>query len=496
MNIKFQQTNIQLSQNVNINANLSCVFTFQEGIFGLGKNKFPQLKATGLIDLISAGAAELTTYNEKAVLLVSLGEKEKFSLSNYFKAIKSLSNILANKSKSANVDIILEDELAKLLDLSADSYYEQSLFHTLNFMYYFDENKSEKKSLTLSSLNIVTNATTKECVGIVCDLLEGVFLVKHLGNNPANIVTPSYLAKTAESFKAISDKVTATILDKDAVKKLNMNAFLAVANGSNEPAKLIQLQYAGADKNKKPIVLVGKGITFDSGGISLKPGGGMDYMKFDMCGGAAVLGVFLSVVKLNLPINLTVVVPSCENMPSGSAVKPGDVVRTMSGKTVEIQNTDAEGRLILCDALTYVKQFDPEFVIDLATLTGACIIALGKETGGLYSNDNILADALIKSGIKTNDRVWRMPLFAEYHEMLKGTVADLSNIGSWKGEAGSVTAACFLEEFVDYKWAHLDIAGVAWGKSSFNAEGYTLATGRPFYLLMNFLRQHATTSKQ
>ena len=281
------------------------------------------------------------------------------------------------------------------------------------------------------------------------------------------------------------------LLDKKDIEKLNMNTFLAVAKGSLEEPKFIKMKYKGTKDKQKPIVLVGKGITFDSGGISIKPSANMDEMKFDMCGAATVMATFLTVAKLNLPINLIAVVPTCENMPSGSALKPGDVIKTMSGQTVEVANTDAEGRLILCDALTYVKKYEPQLVIDIATLTGACVIALGNVASGLYSNDDKLASALITSANKTNDKVWQMPLFEEYHEQLKGNTADISNIGGWGGKGGSVTAACFLAKFVDYKWAHLDIAGTAWN-GSFSSTEISGATGRPFYLLMDFLRNHSS----
>ncbi len=228
--------------------------------------------------------------------------------------------------------------------------------------------------------------------------------------------------------------------------------------------------------------MVGKGITFDSGGISLKPGANMDDMKYDMCGAATVLGVFAAVASLGLSINLTVLVPTCENMPAGNAQKPGDIVTSMAGKTIEILNTDAEGRLILCDALHYAKSLNPEFVVDVATLTGACVIALGSVASGLYVNDEELNIAIQQASIKASDKVWRMPLFDEYRALLKGNHADLLNIGGWGGKAGSVTAACFLEEFTDYKWAHLDVAGTA---STAEAKG---STGRPFKLLLELVK--------
>jgi len=259
-----------------------------------------------------------------------------------------------------------------------------------------------------------------------------------------------------------------------------MNSLLSVSKGSIEKPKLISLSYQG-NKKSKPIVLVGKGVTFDTGGISLKPGQAMDEMKYDMCGAASVMGVMKAVALMKLPVNLTVVVPTVENMPAHNASKPGDVVKSMSGQTIEILNTDAEGRLILCDALTYVQKYDPEIVIDVATLTGACIIALGKVNSGLMSNNQALADEIIKASESSNDGVWQLPISDEYDEQLKSNFADMANIGG--REAGSVTAACFLARFTkDYKWAHLDIAGTAW-----NSGANKGATGRPVPLLSEII---------
>jgi leucyl aminopeptidase len=260
-----------------------------------------------------------------------------------------------------------------------------------------------------------------------------------------------------------------------------MGSFLSVAKGSRQPPKLIVMEYHGGKKPGHPIVLVGKGITFDSGGISIKPGAAMDEMKFDMCGAASVFGTLSAVAELKLPINVVGIVPTCENLPDGNANKPGDIVTSMSGQTIEILNTDAEGRLILCDALTYSEKFKPKAVIDIATLTGACVIALGKQACGLLGNDQALVDKLLSAGNKSDDRAWQMPLWEEYQEQLKSNFADMANIGG--REAGTITAACFLSRFTKkFKWAHLDIAGVAW--DSGNNKG---ATGRPVPLLVNYL---------
>jgi leucyl aminopeptidase len=265
------------------------------------------------------------------------------------------------------------------------------------------------------------------------------------------------------------------------MKALKMGSLLSVSAGSVEPGNLIVMNYKGTNSKTKPIVLVGKAVTFDTGGISLKPGRGMDEMKFDMCGGASVFGVMRTLLETELPINVIGIVPAVENMPAGNATKPGDVVTSMSGQTIEILNTDAEGRLILCDALTYAGRFTPDTVIDIATLTGAVIGALGKVTSGLLSNDDNLANDLLDSGTKSGDRAWRLPLWEEYDKQIKSNFADMANIG---GEAGTITAACFLSRFTkSYKWAHLDIAGTAW--MSGPQKG---ATGRPVPLLMEYIR--------
>jgi len=304
-------------------------------------------------------------------------------------------------------------------------------------------------------------------------------LCRTLGDMPPNICTPTYLSETAKNL-ANDLGLKVEILEESDMKKMGMNSLLSVSKGSIEKPKLISLSYQGKKKSK-PIVLVGKGVTFDTGGISLKPGQAMDEMKYDMCGAASVMGVMKAVALMKLPVNLTVVVPTVENMPAHNASKPGDVVKSMSGQTIEILNTDAEGRLILCDALTYVQKYNPEIVIDVATLTGACIIALGKVNSGLMSNNQALADEIIKASESSNDGVWQLPISDEYDEQLKSNFADMANIGG--REAGSVTAACFLARFTkDYKWAHLDIAGTAWNSGTNKG-----ATGRPVPLLSEII---------
>ena len=312
----------------------------------------------------------------------------------------------------------------------------------------------------------------------------GMALAKDLGNLPGNLCTPTHLADTAVALgKQYAFDVE--VLERADMEKLGMGSFLSVARGSHQPPKFIVMHYKAGKAKAKPVVLVGKGITFDTGGISLKPAAEMDEMKYDMCGAASVLGTFKAVAQMGLPINLVGLIPTTENMPGGGATKPGDVVTSMSGQTIEVLNTDAEGRLILCDALTYAERFKPECVIDIATLTGACVVALGKIPSGLLANDDDLAAEILKRGTESGDRAWQLPLWDEYQDLLKSNFADMGNIGG--RYAGTITAACFLSRFTKaYKWAHLDIAGTAW--VSGDAKG---ATGRPVPLLSEFLISRA-----
>lgn len=353
--------------------------------------------------------------------------------------------------------------------------------------YRFDRFKKEAKPAKLQQVEFYLDEPSKaveEALRIAQALNYGVKLCKDLGNTAPNVCTPAFLAQTAKE-EAEKAGAAAKILEQDYIRE-NMGSFWSVAKGSVEAPYLIELSYQGAaDKNAAPLVLVGKGITFDTGGISLKPGEAMDEMKYDMCGAASVIGAFVAAVRAKLSINLVAVVPTCENMPDAGASKPGDIVTAMDGTTIEILNTDAEGRLILCDALTYAAQFKPQAVVDVATLTGACIIALGHVASGLLGNDQELVDKLLTASRTVNDKAWQLPLFDEYSEQLKSNFADLQNIGG--RPAGTITAAAFLAHFAaDYKWAHLDIAGTAW--KSGKDKG---ATGRPVPLLLQFLRDAA-----
>ncbi|MFS2007401.1 leucyl aminopeptidase [Duganella sp. CT11-25] len=334
------------------------------------------------------------------------------------------------------------------------------------------------------ALAVPNTAAAKLALAQSVAIANGMDLTKELGNLSPNVCTPTYLANTAKKLGK-DYKFDVEVLDRKQLEALKMNSFLSVTNGSDQPPKFIIIKHMGGKAKDAPVVLVGKGITFDTGGISLKAGPGMDEMKYDMGGAASVLGTFRAIGEMNLKLNVIGVIASCENMPSGRATKPGDIVTSMNGLTIEILNTDAEGRLILCDALTYAERFNPAAVIDIATLTGACIVALGHHKSGLFTRDdeahNKLADEILAAGKNASDTAWRLPIGEEYNEQLKSNFADLANIGTPGG--ASCTAAAFLENFTrKYTWAHLDIAGTAW--KSGGAKG---ATGRPVPLLSNFL---------
>ena len=423
------------------------------------------------------------------VLLVGLGKRDEFTVRQYLDSIRAVMRALfATGAKDAVL------YLAELPLAGRDSawYISQAVFAAFDTTYRFDHLKSKaeksKKALCKIQFGLISgkptaiqNATLSQAVAIG----QGMKLTKDLGNLPANRCTPSYLAQQALDLAKAHKSLKVTVLEEKDMHKLGMGSLLSVTRGSDEPAKLITLEYRGADKKQKPIVLVGKGVTFDTGGISLKPSADMDEMKYDMCGAASVLGTLQAIAEIGLKLNVVGVIPTCENMPSGTATKPGDIVTSMSGQTIEVLNTDAEGRLILCDALTYAAKFEPTTVIDIATLTGACVIALGHVASGLYSNQDTLAQELLVAGEQTNDRAWHMPLWDEYQPQLDSNFADIQNIGGRAG--GSITAACFLSRFTkDYRWAHLDIAGTAW--KSGKEKG---ATGRPVPLLAQYLINRA-----
>jgi len=422
------------------------------------------------------------------ILLVGLGEQQKLTAKLYRKALSSaISAAKVLKIKSVNCSLV--DIEIKGFD---SQWKTRQIIEVFNdAIYHFQESKSIKEPATELEkivINVTEQTKTQAETGLKQGLAiaKGMDLSKHLADLPGNYCTPTYLAEQATSIASNSDKMSVDVLEESDMETLGMGSFLSVSRGSRQPAKLIVLNYQGGNKDDKPVVLVGKGLTFDAGGISLKPGSGMDEMKYDMCGGACVLGTLQAAAAMDLGINIVGIVPSSENMPDGDANKPGDVVTSMAGLTIEILNTDAEGRLILCDALTYAKKFNPEVVIDLATLTGACLVALGRVPSGLLGNDDALCNDLIDASETACDSLWRLPIWEEYHELLKSNFADIANIGG--RDAGTITAACFLSRFTeDYRWAHLDIAGTAWRSGGTNKG----ATGRPVPLLSQYLINRA-----
>ena len=417
------------------------------------------------------------------VLLVGLGPEEEFREKQYREAVNSAVRALTNTSAT---DIELHLAALDVPGHDAEWRITQAVLVVHDALYRFEQMKSKKEKTSVTLRNIIL-PTMREDVKIAQAALtsavataHGASLAKDLGNLPANVCTPTYLAERAQSLGK-AQRLRVEVLERKDMERLGMGSLLSVAAGSVQPPKLITLEYRGAGKQDAPVVLVGKGITFDTGGISIKPAAEMDEMKYDMSGAGSVLGTLSAVAEMKLPMNVVGVVPSTENMPGGRATKPGDIVTTMSGQTVEILNTDAEGRLILCDALTYAERYKPSTVIDIATLTGACVIALGHVATGMFANDDALARELVAAGDASHDRVWHLPLWDDYQEQLRSNFADFANIGG--RPAGSVTAACFLARFTkQFRWAHLDIAGTAW--KSGREKG---STGRPVPLLTQFL---------
>ncbi|MGB5407455.1 MAG: leucyl aminopeptidase [Thiogranum sp.] len=423
------------------------------------------------------------------ILVVGCGKDKKLSPQAFTEitsaAAKALHSSAATDALFYLTELVVEDR-----DLAWKA--QRTVEASRDAVYRFDELKSEAKPPKHPLRKLTITVGDRDAVNVAKQGLKrgiavanGVDLARVLGNRPGNLCTPSDLADQARELKKAYPALKVEILEEKDMTKLGMGALLSVSRGSRQPAKLIVLQYKGSATSENPVVLVGKGVTFDSGGISIKPGAAMDEMKFDMCGAASVFGTVSAVAELALPVNLVGIVPATENLPDGDASKPGDIVTSMSGQTIEVLNTDAEGRLILCDALTYADKFDPDVVVDIATLTGACVIALGHHATGLLSNDQGLADDLLAAGQASGDRAWQLPLWDEYDEQLSSNFADMANIGG--RSAGTITAACFLARFTkDYRWAHLDIAGVAW--KSGKAKG---ASGRPVPLLMQFLTERA-----
>jgi len=419
------------------------------------------------------------------ILLVGCGREKDLNDTTYQKIIARIAIVLNEAGIKEAVSCLAE------LDVKGRNLHwklRQSVEVIHDVLYRFNQLKSKKNDqpvvfnkLTHNVAGTKDAAIGKKAIAEGRAIAKGVELAKNLGNLPSNICTPSYLANEAKTLAKKYRSIKVQVLEEATMKKLKMGSLLSVARGSHELAKLIILHYQGGKKTDKPVALVGKGITFDTGGISIKPAQAMDEMKYDMCGAASVLGTLTTIASLRLPINVVGVIPSAENMPDGNASKPGDIVTSMSGQTIEILNTDAEGRLILCDALTYSERFKPDVVIDIATLTGACVIALGKHASGLLSNYDPLTQNLLEAGKQSCDRAWELPLWEDYQEQLKSNFADMANVGG--REAGTITAACFLARFTrKFHWAHLDIAGTAWKTGHHKG-----ATGRPVPLLTQYL---------
>ncbi|MBV2235533.1 MAG: leucyl aminopeptidase [Sterolibacterium sp.] len=422
------------------------------------------------------------------ILLVGLGKEKEFREKEFRTAIATTIRTL-NEIGAFDATITLTELTVKKCDLSWRI--RQTALIVAETLYRFDQYKSKKdevrrplRKLTLAVESRSDLAAAEKALEEGQAIAAGMNLCKDLGNMPGNICTPGYLAEQALAL-AQSLPLKVNILEREDMEKLGMGSLLSVARGTRQAPKFITLQYSGDKSAAKPVVLVGKGVTFDSGGISLKPGPEMDEMKYDMCGAASVLGTMKSIARMGLKLNVIGLIPATENMPGGNASRPGDIVTSLSGQTIEILNTDAEGRLILCDALTYAERFDPACVIDIATLTGACVIALGHVASGLLANDDALARDLLNSGQAAYDRAWQLPLWEDYQEQLKSPFADMANIGG--RAAGTITAASFLARFTKkFHWAHLDIAGTAW--QSGEKKG---ATGRPVPLLTHFLMARA-----
>ena len=425
----------------------------------------------------------------RRVLLVRIGARSGLDDRGFGQAVRAAVRVVAGTGSRGVADFLGEAEvpgrhetwrLRRIAEAYGDSVYR------------FDECKSGQDGPAKDRLRRVAVSAAvdlpaaRRALAEAAAIIAGKRLARDLGNRPGNVCTPAHIAENAAALAQEHEAVSVEILEEERMRDLGMGALLAVARGSRQPPKLIVVEYAGANDGEAPIALIGKGVTFDSGGISIKPGAAMDEMKFDMCGAASVLGAIRAVAELGLPLNVVGLVPAVENLPDGNACKPGDIVTSMSGQTIEILNTDAEGRLILCDTMTYAERYDPDPVIDVATLTGACIVALGHIVSGLFTNSSELGKALLAAGARSGDPCWELPVWAEYEEPLKSNFADVANVGGGRA-AGAVTAAAFLARFARERcWAHLDIAGTAW--QSGKDKG---ATGRPVPLLVQYLIDRA-----
>ncbi len=477
--MKYVNSNIESK-----NSDLHVIFAFEDNLSFSAKHGIKRAALDDITDSCKRGeiegkAGEVNSFfsrlYEDNYIIAGLGKKKDLSIQIFEKSIK---NILGKISslKLTNILIDLSNITIKNVNLiqAAVIEIEKSLYN------YNSNKKSSIKVCSIKTKNNITKADFSKTTLNALAIANGLNTARKLGDTPSNICNPTYLAREAKKLEKKNNKLKVEILNESQMKALKMNSLLSVSQGSDQPAKLVIIKYMPV-KDKKPIVLVGKGITFDTGGISLKPASTMDEMKYDMSGAGSVIGTMQACAEMKLKNNVIGILACAENMPSGSATRPGDVYTSMSGIKIEILNTDAEGRLVLCDALTFAKKFKPRYVLDMATLTGACLVGLGKYPSGLFSNDEGLAKKIIKSADKTGDRVWQLPLYKEYFDELKTNFADIQNIGGRYG--GAITAAAFLANFTEsYKWAHLDIAGTAW-ETGINKG----STGRPVKLLTDFV---------
>ncbi|AGF47000.1 leucyl aminopeptidase [Candidatus Kinetoplastibacterium desouzaii TCC079E] len=479
-----------------INVDVIGLGVYSNGILSPSTEKINNISGNFLKNVLNEFKAKtgdsIVLYNvpnikAKKIILIGLGETNDQTIETHIKAEESFISSCIKLQAKECISTLTENNIKNIDNLLL---IKNAIIAANNSLYKYTLTLKDHKEISNIKKIIFTTQIQNEN-SIQRTLLEataissGINLAKELGNLPSNICTPTYLANEAIKLEKEFKNIKVNVLNIEEVQKLGMRSFISVSKGSDEPLKFIEIAhtYNGVqtEPEQKTIVIIGKGITFDSGGISLKPSSSMEEMKYDMCGAAATLGIMKSIAKLNLKQKIIALIPACENMPSGKANKPGDVIESMSGKTIEILNTDAEGRLILCDALTYAEKEDPYLVIDLATLTGACVVALGDYRTALFSNDEKISNLFNMASEKILDYVWKMPLDDHYKKQLKSNFADIANTGG--SSAGSITAACFLSEFIGkYKWVHLDIAGTAWNKGIIKG-----ATGRPVALVSQFL---------
>ena len=470
--------------NKNTKTEYNLIFIYEDKLSSLNKSilsntVLEDVKLAISNKLVTGASGSMNAFSskmyEKNYFLVGLGQKSKLTIQTYEKNL----NDALKKINGYNINNISLD--LNNVDIKGYDHIKAGIIEIEKTQYSYKQKKSSTlKECLLNVSSKISNKQLVTTIDISVAIANGLNKARVLGDTPPNICNPTFLAKEAKKLEKLNRNLKVEILDEKQMRTLKMGSLLSVSQGSTQPAKLVIIKYMPI-KNKQPIVLVGKGITFDTGGISLKPSPNMDEMKYDMSGAGSVIGTMQACAEMNLKNNVIGILACAENMPSGVATRPGDVVTSMSGITIEILNTDAEGRLVLCDALTFSKKYKPKYILDMATLTGACLVGLGKYPSGLFSNNEILSKKIKISADKTGDRVWELPLYADYFDELKTNFADIQNIGGRYG--GAITAAAFLANFTtDEKWAHLDIAGTAW--NSGNDKG---STGRPVKLLTDFV---------